>query len=400
MKLDGKYRILHSAQGLLCSVAFGYKAFYLGEFGYDAGEMGVSMAVFGVLTAICLPVFGRIADRSRFFNWKTMLTIFTLLGILDWGLLLFCDSKTVAGNLFQVGGLLTSCALPMVNVACFYYEKKGISVNYGIARGLNSLVYAISAYVLGRLTVRMGTSAVVLVGFLVNIAVLPTTLLMPYHGSTHLEKAEDKKIPAAEKKSREKFWKKYPAFMVMVIGSVLLMAVFNLTTIFLIQVIESVGGDSSHLGVALAIAALVEVPVLMLFDRIVKRVSESKLLVISGAAYVLKCLVLFCAVNITMIYAAQFLQMCSYALYASASVYFSDKCMEEEDAATGQTLISMCGSVGTVLGSLVGGYLVELLGVKVMLASAMVGSAVSALVFGLSMIMFKKEQKKKQGGYC
>ena len=65
MKLDGKYRMLHSCQGLLCSAAFGYNAFYLSEYGFHAGEIVVIVAVFGVLTAVCLPVFGRIASAYR-----------------------------------------------------------------------------------------------------------------------------------------------------------------------------------------------------------------------------------------------------------------------------------------------------------------------------------------------
>lgn len=143
MKLDGKYRMLHSCQGLLCSAAFGYNAFYLSEYGFHAGEIGVIVAVFGVLTAVCLPVFGRIADKSRRFNWKVLLALFCAFGILDWGLLFFCRSKIVVGILFQLAGLEVSCILPMMNVACFYYEKRGIYVDYGIARGLNSLVYAV-----------------------------------------------------------------------------------------------------------------------------------------------------------------------------------------------------------------------------------------------------------------
>ena len=434
MKLDGKYRILHSCQGLLCSAAFGYNAFYLSEYGFHASEIGIIVAVFGVLTAICLPIFGRIADKSRRFNWKVLLALFCAFGILDWGLLFFCKSKLVVGILFQLTGLVVSCILPMMNVACFYYEKRGIYVNYGIARGLNSLVYAVCSFVLGRLTVGFGTPAIVAVGFVVSVITLFTVMSLPYGKSaadkgTEGANAADRSAEGAnasgrstantntadsstantvnrnaadkyaetrmQKKAEKKFWKKYPAFMVMVLGCVFLMSTFSLSNTFLINVIEEAGGNSQHLGTALAISALAEVPVLMLFSHIVKRIPETKLLIFAGAAYALKCFVLFCADNIPMVYAAQLLQMFSYALYASASVYFSDKCMEEGDEVTGQTLISMCGSAGTVIGSLVGGYVVEAAGVRVMLAGGMMTAVVTACVFGIAARMYRREQERK-----
>lgn len=428
MKLDGKYRILHSCQGLLCSAAFGYNAFYLSEYGFHASEIGIIVALFGVLTAICLPIFGRIADKSRRFNWKVLLALFCAFGILDWGLLFFCKSKLVVGILFQLTGLVMSCILPMMNVACFYYEKRGIYVNYGIARGLNSLVYAVCSFVLGRLTVHFGTTAITAVGFLVSVFTLLTTISMPYVKSAEDADAANRRAAnantadqraanentadriaananaadqntavrdvkiQAQKKAEKKFWKKYPAFMVMVIGSVFLMATFSLTTTFLINVIEAVGGSSQHLGTALAISALAEVPVLMLFSHIVKRIPETKLLIIAGIAYAMKCLMLFCAGNIQMVYVAQLLQMFSYAIYASASVYFSDKCMEEEDAVTGQTLVSMSGSAGSVIGSLVGGYIVETAGVHMMLAGGMVTAVATVGVFWIAAWMYRRER--------
>ena len=76
MKLNGKYRMLHSCLGLICSSAFGYNAFFLAEYGFDASETGMIIALFNVLTALSLPVFGRIADRSRRFHWRNTLLCF------------------------------------------------------------------------------------------------------------------------------------------------------------------------------------------------------------------------------------------------------------------------------------------------------------------------------------
>ena len=396
--MNAKYRMLHGCMGLFCSVAFGYNAFYLGEFGFDAGETGMIMALFNVLTALCLPVFGRIADRSKRFHWKNLLLIFISISLVIWGSLLFCEQKLLVGILFQTGGLLISCMYPMVNVACFYYEKRGIPVNFGIARGMNSLVYAIGAFLLGQLTVRIGASVVVVLGVIVCLAEFWPVIRMPYLKQEVPEGTAGRKTTAGKgKKGSIPFWKKYPAFLVMVAGSMLIMTVFSLTTSFLIQIIENVNGDSSNLGIALAICAVMEVPVMMLFSQIVKRISETKLLIISGIMYLVKCVVLFCAGSVSLIYAAQLLQPLSYGLYASASVFFSDKCMEEEDAATGQSLLSMSGCFGSVIGSLAGGWLIELSGVKVMLLVGMAVSFLATVVISVSVKMYRRECRMKSG---
>lgn len=410
--------MLHSAQGLLCSAAFGYNAYYLSEFGFDAGESGVIIAVFGVLTAICLPIFGRIADRSRTFHWKTQLSLFFALSVLLWGTLLVCDYKPVVGVLFQLAGLVTSCIFPMVSVICFYYEKRGIHIDYGVGRSLNSLFYAISAFVLGRLTVRTGASVIAWQGLIVSVAALWPAMTMLYFkeeksgkktGNTNDMESGTSGDPSfagtqktagvsgsrAEAGKSKSFWKKYPAFTVLVIGSVLLMTVFSLTSTFLIRVIEEVGGDSSNLGTALAICALAEVPLLLMFSKIVKRIPVPKLLIFSSIMYIVKCLILLGAGNVGMIYVAQLLQPFAYATFASASVYFSDACMEEEDEATGQTLISMSGSAGSVIGSLIGGWLVDTSGVRVMLFAGTVVAVITTGVVCVSMKMYLGECRRR-----
>lgn len=403
MKLNGKYRMLHSCLGLICSSAFGYNAFFLAEYGFDASETGMIIALFNVLTALSLPVFGRIADRSRRFHWKNMLLIFAGAGVLIWGALLFCSQKLLVGILFQTGGLLISCMYPMTNIICFFYAKRGLNIDYGIARGLNSLFYAVGAYVLGQLTVRMGGSVIIWMGLLICAVILWPVLRMPYLKTPEreeerkraAEKVQTEKI-SGKRKKEEKFWKKYPSFSVLVLGSVLLMTVFSLTGTFLIRLIEEVGGDSSNLGIALAICAAAEVPVLMLFSQIVKRISETKLMIFSGIMFSVKSLILLLAGNVGMIYVAQLLQPFAYALFASASVFFSDRCMEEEDEVTGQSLLSMSGSAGSVIGSLVGGWLVENSGVRMSMLAGLLTAMLTTAVIGIAVKMYHKECRLKQ----
>ena len=423
MKVNGKYRILQASYWMMISVCFGYVTFYLSGFGYSAAEIGAITASFGIAAACCQPILGRIADKSRRFGWKTLILLLAAVCTADLVALTFSRSKLAVGVLFGAMMLLINCMMPLINAACFYYEKKSLEIDFGIARGLGSLSYAVLSLVLGGLTVRLGTSAVPLSGIPVILVLILTVISMPYgehteEGQGRQHKGKDlqnvkkcgkyrkikgnpekkneaerpEKAIEKEKRSGVSFLKKYPAFSVMIGASVLLLSVHNFTSTYLLQMLERVGGNSGHLGTALAIAAVTEVPVMFLFSRIVKKVPSSVLLVVSGAAYTVKSLMLLASGNVGMIYAAQLLQPFSYALYAPAAVYFANECMGEEDKVTGQALMSMTSPAGTVIGNLVGGCLIDVSGVPAMLTVSSLTAVAAAAVAALAAVLHGKHR--------
>ena len=72
--------------------------------------------------------------------------------------------------------------------------------------------------------------------------------------------------------------------------------------------------------------------------------------------------------SVSMIYMIQFTQMLSFAIFASASVYYTSEVIAKEDQATGQAYMTSMMTVGTVLGSLSGGWMLELSGITTMLS--------------------------------
>ena len=56
--------------------------------------------------------------------------------------------------------------------------------------------------------------------------------------------------------------KKYPSFFLMVLATIFAMCFQNADCGYLIDIIEGLGGDSSELGTANAIAAMVEIPIM------------------------------------------------------------------------------------------------------------------------------------------
>lgn len=426
MKENGKYRIIQSCYWMMMNVSFGYATFYLGGFGYSAGEVGMLTAIFSGVSAVCQPMLGRVADKSRRFNWKVILMLLSAVCCLDMILLSIFKSKVLVGCLFGLMALFLNCMMPMINAACFYYEKRGVHVDFGIARGMGSMFYAVVSMLLGWMTVRMGTSAIPVTGIPILAVLFLTTCLMPCESvkatksnaadqrNTNDENTADGKDLKGRKEERSAgadnaanrrqnraqktesgFLKKYPAFMVMLLGSTLLMAAHTFMTTYLLQILEQIGGNTSHLGTALAIGAVTEVPILFLFSHIIKRCSSSRLLVISGFFYIVKSTMLLFAGSIGLVYVAHLLQPVSYALYASAIVYFTDESMREEDKVTGQSMMTMTSAIGSVVGNLVGGWLIDFGGVTVMMVFCAVLAVAAASVVAVSAVMHGKVLNKK-----
>ena len=62
---NGKYRMLQACYWMLYCIGYGYVTYFLTQYNYTTGEIGILTAVFGVLAAVIQTRLGSIADKSR-----------------------------------------------------------------------------------------------------------------------------------------------------------------------------------------------------------------------------------------------------------------------------------------------------------------------------------------------
>lgn len=77
-----------------------------------------------------------------------------------------------------------------------------------------------------------------------------------------------------------------------------------------------------------------------------------------------------------MINLAQGLQMVGFAMHTMASVYYTNQIIPQKDLVKGQTLMAMANTVGGIIGSLVGGQMLNFLSVQAML---LIGTVISII---------------------
>lgn len=392
MSVRNKYRILQCLYWMSGCVAWGYFISYLDEYGYTTRVSGIIAACFALFAAVLQPFLGRLADRSKTFHWKRILLILDGLTLLCLLGLLFTNAKAAVGILYGAVSMLVTTILSMVNVACFYYEHRGTPMNFGFARALGSLAYAVLSVILGKLIAPCGIKVVVIAGIVIFSAEILLVCTFPYEGRTESDETAGEK----RKTGFGAFLRKYPAFLLMVVACTLFLTFHDMYSNYLLLIMEKVGGGNAELGIALALAAAVEIPVMIASGWLIKKIPSYWWLVVAGVALVVRGFAYLAAGTVLEITLIQFFQVLTFALIASIGVYFTDEAVEEEDLATGQAFMGMTIAAGNTIGFLVGGSLIDSFGVDAMLRMGTATSAVGTVFAVLSAVMLMRKSKNRQ----
>ena len=147
---------------------------------------------------------------------------------------------------------------------------------------------------------------------------------------------------------------------------------------------QNIGGDSHNLGIAIAIASLVEFPAMCLFSHVNKRIGEHDLLMISAWAWFAKNIVILFANRPGIIYIAEILQFCSYGLYIPAIVQFVGRVFPGRDNLIGQASVGSAYTTGSVIATFLGGKLLDAAGVSATLLVITVVTLTGAVLFTVS----------------
>ena len=255
--------------------------------------------------------------------------------------------------------------------------NQGQQLNFGLARGMGSVAYAIICYVLGIITVKAGAGSIPASVIILTFFTLGCLILFPF---VKTQGTSGSKVSGNSLANPLLFFRKYKHFSLVLIGCIFIYLSHVLLNNFNFQIAQGKGGGSSEMGTASAIAAMCELPTLFLFGYIIKKIRCDILIRIAGIFFVLKSLGTLLAPGISVYYGVQILQMLGWGLMTAASVYYVNAVMEPEDAIKGQAYFTMTYTLGCVIGSFLGGVLIDFAGVNSMLIFATVSALFGAFI--------------------
>lgn len=373
-----EYSTLQGLYWMAFGVIISFAAVFLKARGYTNTELGTIMAVGNICALILQPLVADLADRSKKVSILGIIAAVALImsAAMLTNLLVSGRSAVVA-----VAYAIYYCGIfliqPLVTSVSTYIENLGIRINFGIARGIGSLGYAVLVSALGVVVEHMGSDilpAAALAVILVFVLIL--ALISRSCGRLGRSSAVEK----SESRSAAEFLKSDKRFAVLIVGLTLMYFSHAVINNFLINIVEFRGGNSADMGMLNGYTALLELPAMFGFSLLLRRWRCSSLFKFSIAMYALKAFAVYFAPNIPLLYAAQAFQCISFGLYITASMRYVVETVPPADQVKGQAFVACIITLASIFASLLGGLMYDTLGVSTTLLIAAVVTTVGAAV--------------------
>lgn len=124
------------------------------------------------------------------------------------------------------------------------------------------------------------------------------------------------------------------------------------------------------MGQVLTLQGIMDIPAMVLFAVLLRRARARTWVRLAGISFFLHALLSWVAPNLPFLYFIQIFEMTGYAIYAVSSVYLVNDLASLDDRVQGQTYFNMANTLGVVLSSFAGGFLLDLAGPQAALAFA------------------------------
>ena len=382
MSIDIKYSAIQVLYyGSFCAL-MGYASVYLLDKGFTSSIIGIVLALVSVLSVFTQPAVGSFVDRNQKISIRKIVCLFVAVAVLFSIGLLFLGKGSFLILIFFVGvATFMMTITPLLNSMAFVFEKYGIEINFGLARGLGSAAYAIVSILLGYLVEATGAYVLPIVYIILNILMIIVTysFVVPKN-IIRQGMVETQEVEEVEEEQSQLSWiefaKKYQKFIGLCLGLVLVYFTHTIINNFFIQVITPIGGTESQMGTAVFLAAILELPAMACFSKLREKLGVNKLIAIAVIMYIVKHAITAFAPNIIFIYVAQVFQMFSYAILTPATIYYVNTIISKSDSVKGQSLITMSYTGSGIIANLIGGFMIDSIGVSAVL---LIGVGISVL---------------------
>lgn len=358
MSMKMKYNLLYFFYCVAGCCFAGFVAVFLQYKGVSNTLIGIVTGGGCVASIFLAPALSSLIMKVADLNVKKMINLVYFLLTVCFCLIVFLPLPALAVMVIYM--ILYAVFLstgPFLQMLASDLMIAGMDVNFGVARGLGSTAWAISALVFGVLVERFNPT-ILAYGMVVAIAI----------SLSILAGIPDQKAAAGNTKESGSMMgivKKYPVFFNLLIGFSLMLAAATAIGTYLINIVHSHGGDTSFYGFAVFIMALSEMPVMAVTPQLMKKFKSVQLIAFAGFCYILRNFLICLAPNIAMLCLGMLFQGLSYGLLIAVITYYVIYNLEVVDQVMGQTMIVvMTSGVGSMMGNLLGGVLQDQFGLN------------------------------------
>ena len=383
--LNTKYALIQGIYYIILCVLMSYGALYLGKVGLRTGFIGIVIASANIIATLAQPMIARYIDQHHTPLASILLGMAMLCGGLSVVMFVIGQLPYLVAIIFALLSAMAITMMPFINALTFVFEEKGVVLNFGLSRGIGSVAYALMSLILGYIVSRISP---IYLPFVITISSLGLLPILRGFQNDHVVSHQER-----EKTSLISFLKRYKLFFLMLVGYILIYIDHQLINTYMIYIVRNIGGNSVSMGIATFIAAFLELPGMVLFQKYKDKLNISYVMIFAGIMYSIKHLLTLFAPNMTIFFIAQMLQIFAFALFIPASVFYIDSFFDKKDATTGQALFTMSATIAGVIASVAGGLLIEVTSVHITLFIFAVLSVVGSAILVSSIKCMNKVMK-------
>lgn len=369
---------------VFCSI-HSYAAVFLSSLGFASTNIGLVIAISSLISVFAQPIVGAWIDQKHTERLKKASTVIVAVALIaSVTLILILSNLNIAMIVYMIGLVCTITLQPFFSAMILQLKERQEKVSFGVSRAFGSLAFASASAFIGA-TVDKSSAAVIpwiTSGLLMMLFLVVTRF--PILNASKLKDASVKHTQTVvdpldiPEKFVKRVKRQYPTFLWIIFGLSFIFIFHSMANVFLVKIVQAVGGTQREFGFALSLMAMVEIPVMMGSGLLVRRFGTRKLLAFSMIFYVVRSVALLLAGDMVGIYFAQLLQALSFALYIPISVAYVGEIMAKYDLVKGQTLVVSATTLGGVTGSLLGGVVIDAFGVPQMLMIGAVSTVIGA----------------------
>lgn len=376
-----------------CTV-HGFATVFLLSKGFSNTQVGLAIAVANILSVVGQPFVAALVDKYDSLTNRRVLISTALIILTGSALLIFInDNIPIIFAVYVLIYTVQFIGMSILIALSFEYQKAGCEHKFGLSRGLGSASFAVTSIFIGEIVAKRGPT----VNLYLNIVFMAMLALI-----TFFFKKDDKALLSVQETEASdedmvptnnffEFVKKYPLFMLFLLGAALCFLSHNMLNDYLIQIIRNLGGNEKELGYASFLQAILELPVMALMAMILKKISVKKVLSFSAIAFLIKVIIMYFATGIGAMYVSQSFQLFAYAVFIPASAYYSDSIMKAKDKVKGQAYINCAITLGGVFSGLICGPVLDSLGVGPMLLLGIAACGIGAAICIFAMTYHKAD---------
>ena len=351
--------------------------------GFEPGEIGYVTTIGAVLTIVLQTGLSSLADSSEHITVKQIL-LALMLGGAAMAAVLWLVPKVYAVSfvcMFTALALVNTMQ-PLMTSLCLQYNAAGHRMNFGIARSLGSLGYALAGFAMGWFTEVLGTEAILPAFSGIFIALMILVALMRKSEPMQAVKAGDVSAESGEKPSSLiQFFRQYKRYDLFLAGVVLMFFMQMITNTFMIYFVEHFGGGQSDLGLVLSVCAFAEMPAVAFSSQLMKRFSPANMLRISSLGGLLKFALMLVIPDVRWLIGIQVLQFFFSGFYMVSSVYYVDSLVSKKDAVKAQGIMAVgITGISGIAANLFGGWMLDHMPVGTLMAVGVSASLIGAVL--------------------